>query len=223
MKKKVGNLGDLAFYSTEHSKVLNTVQGGIAVANTDELGCRLRAWSRRQSCPCEQFTAKQLRHVIYAYYCNKHFLRALNDDIVRLLCQEPFVNSTSPEELRGERPAGYGARMSAPIASIGVIQLAKAERYNSQRRLIAKRWDKWCDKQGYARPVVIPGSTPIFLRYPVLVEPEKKRNVSWAAKELGVSLGVWFTSNLHPVDVHLEGCQAANVAVERCVNLPCLM
>lgn len=42
--KKVGNLGDVAFYSSEQSKVFNTIQGGVAVTNNDLLAQRLRVF-----------------------------------------------------------------------------------------------------------------------------------------------------------------------------------
>ena len=41
---KVGNRGALSIYSSEQSKVMNTVQGGLAVTNDDDLGERLREY-----------------------------------------------------------------------------------------------------------------------------------------------------------------------------------
>ena len=64
----------------------------------------------------------------------------------------------------------------------------------------------------------------MFLRYPVLVEPEKKRNRSWGVNSLGVEVGNWFSSNLHPVkDRRVDGCPNADIAVEQCINLPGLI
>jgi hypothetical protein len=91
------------------------------------------------------------------------------------------------------------------------------------RRENAQRWDAWCDQHGYKKPVVIPESTPVFLRYPVLVDPRLKYDTRWFLKNLGVRQGLWFRSHLHPVDTPVEGCPNAARAVAGCVNLPTLM
>jgi dTDP-4-amino-4,6-dideoxygalactose transaminase len=111
--------------------------------------------------------------------------------------------------------------MPAPIAALGLNQLAKADALNECRRRRAIQWDEWCREEGYAPAHVVPGSVPTFLRYPVLVEPERKRDRSWA-RDLNVDVGVWFTGKHHPVDHSLAECPRADEAVMRCINLPCL-
>jgi hypothetical protein len=54
----------------------------------------------------------------------------------------------------------------------------------------------------------------------VLVNPEKKRDTSWSLKELGVEVGKWFVSNLHPSPRKISGCPEADKAVMQCVNFP---
>jgi dTDP-4-amino-4,6-dideoxygalactose transaminase len=112
--------------------------------------------------------------------------------------------------------------MPAPIAAIGINQLNKIDAYNERRRRIAKRWQTWCETNRYEKPHIIPESIPVFLRYPVLVEPEKKKDRSWAVQGLGVELGVWYVSNIHPASWVVEDCPNANRAVAQCVNFPCL-
>jgi dTDP-4-amino-4,6-dideoxygalactose transaminase len=112
--------------------------------------------------------------------------------------------------------------MPAPIAAIGINQLGKVDHYNEHRRQTAKRWDAWCEVSGYKKPLVIDQSIPVYLRYPVLVEPEKKQNLSWAFKELGIKPGVWFVSNIHPARRTVIGCPNADLAVKQCVNFPTL-
>jgi dTDP-4-amino-4,6-dideoxygalactose transaminase len=112
--------------------------------------------------------------------------------------------------------------MVSAIAEIGINQLHKVEKYNQKRRQIALRWDKWCENHGYRKPLKIPESVPIYLRYPVLVEPEKKRDTSWALKQLSVSVGVWFVSNIHPTNISIDNCPNANKAVKQCINFPTL-
>jgi len=113
--------------------------------------------------------------------------------------------------------------MPGAIAALGLNQLRKVDRYNERRRQSIRRWDDWCADHGYAKPLVVPDSVPVFLRYPVLVEPEKKHKTAWAARNLGVQLGVWFVSHIHPVATRVEGCPNADIAVRQCVNFPTLL
>jgi dTDP-4-amino-4,6-dideoxygalactose transaminase len=113
--------------------------------------------------------------------------------------------------------------MPSPISAIGLNQLNKIDSYNRKRRETAKRWDKWCEINAYKKPLVIPESIPVYLRYPVMVEAERKTNTSWAYKQLGINLGVWFVSHIHPVSGEIKDCPKASEAVKRCVNFPTLI
>ncbi|MGH7634494.1 MAG: hypothetical protein ACRENC_12240, partial [Gemmatimonadaceae bacterium] len=86
----------------------------------------------------------------------------------------------------------------------------------------ARRWDQWCESQGWARPLTIAGSTPITLRYPVRVNAEKKRDLRWAYRTLGVVPGKWFVTNLHPSPEPIPNVPNATRAVAECINLPTL-
>ena len=220
--RRVGTRGDLAFYSTEQSKVLNTIQGGVAVADDPRLAERLRAARDAAPLPDADTVERQLRTVLLAHAQCKDPARWWRGDLAELRWGRYRDDSTTAEEIAGRRPAHYGRRMPAPIAALGLVQLAKVDAYNARRRAAAARWDAWCDAQGYARPRVAAGSRPVFLRYPVLVEPERKRDLSWARRTLGLTPGVWFVSHLHPAPGAVPGCPNADAAVARCINLPTL-
>ncbi len=131
--------------------------------------------------------------------------------------------STTKDEEQGIRPQNYGCKMAAPIAAIALNQLKKIDRYNEKRRQTANKWKSWCENRSYKPPVCPADSQPIYLRYPVLVEPVKKQDTSWAFNELGIKLGVWFVSHLHPSSRKVEGCPAADIAVKQCINFPTLL
>jgi dTDP-4-amino-4,6-dideoxygalactose transaminase len=219
----VGNLGDVAVYSSEQSKVFNTIQGGIAATSDDAIAEGLRRYQQQASFPPDDASDRQLRNVLLNYYQRKHPRRWWLGDVAELLYGKHRVVSTTKEEERGEQPPGYGRRLSAPIAAIGLNQLRKLDAFNAQRRATARRWDDWCRSHGYGPPVVVADSEPVYLRYPVLVEPARKRETSWATRELGVRLGLWFVSHLHPSTIPVEGCPNASRAVAECVNFPCLL
>lgn len=221
--RKVGNLGDVGFYSCEQSKVLNTVMGGIAVTNDDALGDRLGEYFDRAPVPDEEWTDRQLHTLILNYYRFKHPRRWLLAERAQARYGAKEIISTTAEEERGIQPAHYGRKMPAPVAAVGLNQLKKIDSYNERRRQTARKWDRWCDENGYRKPLVVEGSLPVFLRYPVMVEPERKQDLSWAERTLGLNPGVWYVSNIHPSNTHVENCPRADEAVERCINLPCLI
>jgi dTDP-4-amino-4,6-dideoxygalactose transaminase len=218
--RRVGNLGDIAVFSTEQSKHLNTIQGGLALTNDDTLANRLRQWQHRAPFPDQGRVEGLLRTIILAH-ARTAGRSAWNARLTIMRHAAAQTPSTTPEEERGERPDHYGQRMAPAIAAIGLNQLAKVDGFNAVRREGALHWDQWCRNHGYAPPFVVPGSVPTFLRYPVLVEPERKRDLQWAA-DLGVDVGIWFRGKLHPVDIPMDGCQRADEAVARCINFPCL-
>jgi len=219
----VGNRGDVAFYSSEQSKIFTTIQGGVASTNSDEIAEGLRSYREKAPLPSRERITALLKNVIGSYYQFKHPRRWYMRDVAELKYAKYRLISTTDEEMKGIRPSFYGERMPVSLAAVGLNQLRKIDQYNEKRREQASEWERVCDKKGWKKPVVVAGSKPVYLRYPVLVEPEKKKDLLWAARELGVSPGVWFVSNLHPVPGVLADCPNANLAVERCINFPSLL
>jgi dTDP-4-amino-4,6-dideoxygalactose transaminase len=220
---KVGNQGLLGFYSSEQSKVMNTIQGGIAVTNDPAIAQKLQAYWASAPEPDDEFIDRLLHNVLLNYYGQKHPQRWWLGDVMDILHGDKELISTTCEEEQGIKPLHYGARMPAAVARLGLNQLRKVDEYNNLRRQTARRWDDWCKRAGYRPATVIPESTPVFLRYPVLVEPERKVDRSWAERELGVRPGEWYSSNIHPVPGNLPCCPRADDAVASVVNLPCLL
>jgi dTDP-4-amino-4,6-dideoxygalactose transaminase len=219
---RVGNRGDAAFYSLEQSKVLTTFQGGIATSNDEAVAARLAEIRDRAPFPAPARIRNVLCNLIVNYRAFKDPQRWWRGDVASLRHGARRIETTTAGELRGEKPDGYGQRMPAALAAVASNQLRKVDFYNARRREHAARWDRWCDENGFARARVAPGSTPVFLRYPVLATPERKGNRSWSKQSLDVELGTWFVSPLHPSTRPVAGCPNAAVAVERCINFPTL-
>jgi len=217
---KVGNRGALAFYSSERSKLFNTIQGGVAITNNVRFASRLkRYWQHAPTLDTEHID-HLLHSLILAFFGQRAKSRWLLGDIYDILYGEKEVISTAIEEFHGVKPSDYGAKMAAPVATLALNQLRKLEYYNIERRKTALYWTEWCQSKGYLPPVVIPESLPVFLRYPVMVEPHLKADPSWSHKELGVELGRWFVSHTHPAPSYVDNCPKADEAVARCVNFP---
>lgn len=219
---RVGNAGTVAFYSSEQTKIFSTIQGGVAVTNDDALAVRMLEYWRACPDPTPQRIESLLRNLIIQYYSYKHPQGWWLGDVMEILHGAPELISTTPDEVRGLRPAEYGCRMASPFALLGSNQVRKLDSYNAKRRETARHWDDWCLEHGYQPARVIQGSTPVYVRYPVMVEPARKRDVAWGRRELGVDIGVWFRGSIHPLDGALPGLPNAATAVESCINLPCL-
>jgi len=220
---KVGNLGDLAFFSSEQSKIFNTICGGLATTNDERIARSLRSFYQGCAVPDDKWIACQLRNVPLRYYQCKHQQRWWRADVAMLRYGRSELISTTPEEEQGIRPSTYARRMPAPIAALGLNQLKKVDYYNHVRRTTARRWDSWCEVNGRAKAMVTQDSVPVFLRYPTLVDPQLKQNARWAQKELGVTLGVWFLTHTHPTFRRVEGCPNASRAVRECINFPTIL
>jgi dTDP-4-amino-4,6-dideoxygalactose transaminase len=215
---KVGNLGDAAFYSSDRSKVFNTVMGGVASTNDDLVAGKMKEHYERTDLPDRDWVGRMLFSVIHDYYTYKHPYNRLTGVFASRLYEGRVISEMTDEE---GFSANYGLRMPAPIAALGLNQVAKIEMYNEKRRRTAGIWDRWCDNNGYKRPFVLDGSLPVFLRYPVMVEPEKIKDVSWALGEMKVSPGNVFCRRVYPNGL-VRSCPNAEAAIDGCINLPTL-
>ena len=219
----VGLRGDAGFFSLEQSKVINSTCGGVAVSRRPEIARKLREFQLDSSWPAFEEVRGALESVVWNYFRFKHPQRWWRGDLARFRFGRHAFTSTSRQEMDGAMPDGYRARMSPAVAQVAANQLGKIEIYNNKRRKIARRWDAWCDQNGYSKPLVIPESLPVFLRYPIIADPGFKRDPRRMSRRYGIKPGVWFVSHLHPSTRPVQGCPNADVAVERCINLPCLL
>lgn len=220
--RKVGNFGDIGFYSTEQSKVISTFNGGVAVTNNPELLQRLHEFQAACPMPAHGRIRKLLTNFVLEYELQKSPWRWLTSGYYRYRHRAEVLLSTTDEELSGVKPAHYGQRMPAPLAELALAQLKKVDAYNGLRRTAAAYWTSVCEKRGYKAPAVVEGSVPVFLRYPVMVPTGRKQDTRWCMAEFGTRPGVWFTGELHPVARPMPGCPNARHAVEHCINLPTL-
>jgi dTDP-4-amino-4,6-dideoxygalactose transaminase len=219
---KVGNFGDVAIFSGDPSKPFTCIQGGVAVAGDEQIAARLAEIRRAAPLQSNDDIANRLRNVPLNYTLSKDRQRWWKGDLAWLRHGDDYFFGIPASEVAGAPPADLGCRMSAPIAMLASNQLRKLDHYNARRRANAGRWDAWCDAAGFTKPTVLAGSTPIVLRYPVIVTPEMKRDLRWAYRALGVVPGTWFVTHLHPAPGRLDGVPNATCAVDRCINFPTL-
>jgi dTDP-4-amino-4,6-dideoxygalactose transaminase len=220
--RKVGNLGDIAIFSGDPSKPFTCIQGGIATTNDERLAERLAAIRRGAATHDDATIANRLDNVALNYALHKDPRRWWHAELTWWRHGDEYHFGIPAAEVAGAPSSDAGCRMSAPIARLAAHQLSKLNHYNARRRSNVPRWEAWCDAHGFGKPLTTPGSTPVALRYPVLVTPEMKRDLRWAYRSLGVVPGTWFITHLHPSRELLQGVPNATQAVARCINFPTL-
>ena len=219
----VGLRGDAGFISCEQSKIINSTCGGVAVSRRPDVTHKLRQYQLDSPWPEATEVSRALKSIEWNYFRFKHPQRWWRGDLARLRFDDSAFVATSQQEMLGQMPDGYRARMSAAVARVARNQLSKLEDYNNKRRANAGRWDAWCDQHGYSKPLVVDDSLPVFLRYPILAEESFKQKPDRMGRQHGILPGVWFSSHLHPSTRPVYGCPNADTAVRKCINLPCLL
>jgi len=220
--RNVGSSGDAAIFSGDPSKPFTCIQGGIATADDDAVIARLASIRGAAPVHAADAIAQRLRNVELNYVIHKDPQRWWKAELVWRRRADDYLYGIPAPEIAGALPADAGFRMAAPIAALAAHQLRKLDHYNDRRRSNAGRWAGWCRDHNFEAPLTVPASTPIMLRYPVLVTPEMKRDLRWAYRTLGVVPGTWFVSHLHPAPGAVAGVPNATRAVEQCVNFPTL-
>lgn len=215
---RVGNLGDAAFYSTEKSKVMCTVHGGVAVTNDPTIAARLEAIAAKASTVSPARVEHLLRQAEHLVAARRGRLAARWSAFRR--CASLDIASTTTEEVCGAPPPDAGLRLAPPLAAIGRTQLDAIDDWNDRRRAQASRWADWADARELGGPLVTPGSTPVALGYPIRVTPAEKADPRPLERAVGAHVGRWFLGTEHPRVGVAPGCPNAATAVDQCVYLP---
>ncbi|MBI1881402.1 MAG: DegT/DnrJ/EryC1/StrS family aminotransferase [Chloroflexi bacterium] len=224
--RKLGTLGDAAFFSTEHSKVISTETGGMAVSTNSALLERLVAIQEKYIYP----TVEQTRRLLFQFASTALFLNPASQwwgHMIYTLGEEwfNFEPSTSALECRGGLPDSYYRRLSNAQARLGLRQLGELDQNVAARRKAAQIYDQVLPQLGFQPPRIVEGACPAFLRYPFSV-PDRDSLVKFGV-EHKMEIGIWFASVAHPPSTQLDkigyqpgSCPIAERAAQTTVNLP---
>lgn len=219
--QRIGQLGDIAFFSSEQSKVINTFTGGMACTQVPELAQRLAEYQAGLPYPDELQIRRLLRNAAYVWHTQHAPDRWRTWPLHRLRMGADLWVTTTPDELAHREGHHEGFRFPAPLAQLGQLQLLKCDDRNAQRREHAQkvlealptlpvRVLKW--------PMAVPDSEPVWLRVPLLVDERDKQRTTWA-KKLETEVGHWFSGSEHPLTGVAAGCPNAAFAAAHIVNL----
>jgi len=224
--QKVGTFGDAAFFSTQHTKMISTNAGGLAVTNNRKVAAKLEEFQRQCEFPANEEIRRRLLQLIFynlvyhpghAWWA-KHLLLPFLRNVV--------IASTTAEECQCIQPAHYEKRLPNALARVGLNQLKKLPRLNKHRIMISRAYEYALKNKAGPKPAYIqPYTKPAFLRYPLWVN-DKARTVR-RGRENNIQIGEWFSSAIHPDGTSLKKalyekgeCPVAEQAVKHVINLP---
>lgn len=209
--KLLGTLGDIAFFSSERSKIVNTLHGGWVITANSQLGERLNV------------VYEQTPDADPGYI--RRLLQTLRHACAGLRGENPVpdfepVPQMQKAELAGLFSAQYRWRMAEPVAALLSLQLSRLESILYRRCQGAAFWQQWAREQGFQQAVVRADAKNTWLRFPLLLTEAKLSAVADLERMLNAETGLWFTTPTHPRVCDLPECPEGMKAARHCINLP---
>lgn len=220
--KLLGTLGDIAFFSSERSKIVNSVHGGWVITRDPVLGKALNRVYAATPEPEQAYVDALLYTLCQAWMKLPNAQQSLLQPALQQAAEKGLreVPQMQAAELGGLFTAQYHLRMPDRIAAIVLMQLKQLPAIVDRRREGAAYWLDWAAANGIAHGHAIEGSEPTWLRFPILVDEHTKRDTAALSQTLGCEIGVWFTTPIHPQPFDLPDCPNGMRASRQCVNLP---
>lgn len=199
-----GTTAAFSFFSTQWSKPVSTGLGGIAVDRDGVATGRLRALETAAAEPSAVRVAALRALVVGRARAGNGRLFRGGRAFYRAIGRRGLVpGSSSQDELEGTTmPPGFLARLSRSQARIGSDRLRRLSSETDRRRSVAHRYTAWLVDHGRTPAAEPPGTEHAFLRYPLRVRDRSP--FMEAAQRVGVDVGDWFVSPVHPVVDRLD-------------------
>lgn len=141
----VGNFGDAALFSTDHSKPLNTLTGGLIYTQNAELACRLRL--SQANCPnlsAARQKALWRRLLLEAHYCvparyGRMGLIDLFYSVKKMIAhaEGDFLADDFGATVTAAYP--YPAKLPAFLAVVGLIEVKRWPKVSMDRKISLQR------------------------------------------------------------------------------------
>ena len=242
-EKKVGNWGDAAIFSTDHSKPLNTLVGGFFYTRDETLSEKVRTTCEaapqlsqdHQSRLFQQFLLERQYYQPenYRRRLALHYLRKLSKKIWRTGNQPVFMekdyNKPLPNYAEAEYP--YPAKMPPFLSRLGLIELARWGQESLRRKELLK--DYLCLTRGGGLGHYLPKAYEnrhldiVPLRF-VFTHPEAKKLTRKMSKFIDVSW-TWFrrpiicTDSIEAFGYANGSCPKAERIGSEIINWPCVI
>ena len=230
--KFCGTFGDVAFFSFGRDKIISSVFGGMAIANNEEIGERIKNFREKCDFPSNFWIFQQLLHpilvnylVLPAYGLNQYLGRI----ILGLFHQLSILSKgVYKKEKKGKLPQYFPKKLPNALAILALNQFKKLERFNEHRRELTKFYEENL-KEKFELPLAgeMGDILPTFMRYPILINKNTDKILEAARKRKIYLDDGWRKSPVIPPDTDISkmkyifgSCLQAEKIAKRILNLP---
>lgn len=224
---KLGTLGDAAIVTFGIEKVISGVRGGAAIVNDATIAKKLKDFRNGlPDFPKQKARLALWNPILWSFINPVYYFGIGKFTLGRLLVWighklNIFGNMIEDCEYDVCKPEWLPAKPAPALCLLALNQFQKLARFNSVRRCNAAVY-----QQELARVIPqIPNATPIFLRFPVLVD--NKQKVLQILKDNKIVAGDWYKSILFAPAKSLKklgytkgNCPNAEYCSAQIVNLP---
>jgi dTDP-4-amino-4,6-dideoxygalactose transaminase len=225
--KKLGTIGDAAFFSFGRDKVLSSVWGGMAVIldnnrHNQEIK-KLQQYQKHLAMPKSSWVVQQLLHPILFSIIIPTYNSGIGK-LILVMMQKLHLLSypVDPVELLGLQPH---SPMRYPNAQATLLkhQLAKLKKYTNSRSEIVSYYTSALKNKGFVLASL--DSKASLLRFPLFVK--NKDVILKKGKSEGILLGNWYSHVIDPakcdmkrIGYTLGSCPNAERVSSEIINLP---
>lgn len=225
--KKLGTLGDAAFFSFGRDKIISSVFGGMVITNNKKIGEKLKELQANLPFPPKIWIFQQLLHPLaFSIIISTYYFLSFGK-ILHLLFKKANLLSKAVAggERRGEMPEVLFSRMPNALAALALKQFEKLEKFNKQRIKIAKFYAEKLRDLKVQLPKTKKDLRHFFLRYTIKID--KAEELIRFAQKRKIFLGDWYRPVIAPGGTDLKkvfyqpgSCPKAEKASAMSVNLP---
>jgi dTDP-4-amino-4,6-dideoxygalactose transaminase len=218
-----GALGDVAFVSTDRTKVINTHLGGFATTNDDALAAKLAGIRDRSPALARGAARRAAFSFLAEFSLRQPEILWIGRPALGALRRAGMLFQWTDEEMN-RLPEGYPypCRLEPAQARVGLSQLAALDANLRHRRMIAK----WLEERIGWNGAALPGrlEEQAWLRYSFLVRDRDEFVARFGRR---IELGIWFPTVIFQREKDTEAvgyragdCPVAENVARRIVNLP---
>jgi dTDP-4-amino-4,6-dideoxygalactose transaminase len=220
--KKIGTLGDIAFFSTDHTKFISTYLGGIITTDSKTLAKKIENINKN----IENLSFKNRLKIVISFLLENIFfspyLLWIGNTIYKLFYKAGVIFGFS-DELMVDKPQEYPypCNLGSFQSEVGINQIKNIEKNTSDRFEIIKILNNLLGLYNYN---YLKKNNLALLRYSFMV---KDRQAFEERFSKYFDLQIWFTSVTHMRNKNYEkvmykmgSCPNAEFAAKHVVNFP---
>lgn len=222
--RKLGVIGDAAFFSFGRDKGFSSIFGGMAITNSANIGKKLRSYQRGLSKPSFFWVMQQLFHPIaFSFILPLYNTFSFGKIVLFLLQKLHFLSfPVSSLEREGDIKGFSVKKMPNQLAALAFYQLKRIKEFNQKRKRFTQTYIDELQNQPFQ--ISYKTASPL-LRFPILID--NKYALLQYFKKRSILLGDWYGNIIDPkgselkkVFYDLGSCPNAENLAKKVVNLP---